>query len=145
MEETVEHLSDDLLSGELEEIAQFIVRYGFAISLMTCVLFLILGLVGVTSNSMLLHGVKKGKGDLFMFWLVWEGIDLVLFIVSWVWDIIDDIVFDEVSGSTVASWAIHLASVLVAGFMWTVVNSYRKVLARTMEQELEQGFDYVRL
>merc|ERR1719500_284627 len=143
MEETVEHLSDDLLSGELEEIAQFIVRYGFAISLMTCVLFLILGLVGVISNSMLLHGVKKGKGDLFMFWLVWEGIDLVLFIVFWGWDFIDDIRYNEqVSGITIIDWACFLVIALVAGFMWTVVNSYRKVLARTREQEVQQGVDY---
>merc|ERR1719500_349810 len=142
MEESAEHLSD---SGDSEVFAQFFVKYGFTICMMLCVLLLILGLVGVTSNSMLLHGVKKGKGDLFLFWLVWEGIFLVLFIVSWVWDIIDDIAFDEVSGSTVASWAIHLASVLVAGFIWTVVNSYRKVLARNREQELQQGFDYIRL
>merc|ERR550519_1724581 len=111
MEESAEHLSD---SGDSEVFAQFFVKYGFTICMMVCVLLLILGLVGVISNSMLLHGVKKGKGDLFMFWLVWEGIFLVLFIVSWVWDIIDDIRYNEVSGITIIDWASFLVIVLVA-------------------------------
>merc|ERR1719315_769595 len=93
MEKSVDHLSEGLYSGDSEVIAQFFIKYGFTISLVLCVLLLILGLVGIISNSMLLQGVKKRKGDLFISWLVWESIGLVLFVVSLGWGIMDDIVY----------------------------------------------------
>merc|ERR1719184_332417 len=138
MYESFDHLS--LYGGDTDDvIIRFITNYGVVLTMIVFVLLLILCLVGVVNNSMLLRGVEKEKGDLLISWLVWDAIFMVLYAVSGGY-IIGYIICNKVFGNLVACLAILLYStmLLLDSYMWTVVNSYRKVLIRPKEQELHQ-------
>ena len=124
----------------------------------------LVGLVGIISNSLLVHGVNQGKGDLFMFWLVWEGLIIVLHTLLYSYLLVEFILFNISNGyrhttaaanmfnrdykASVIGLMIYLVFVALYSFFWEMVNSYRKVLGRAREVAEGEGYEdgrYIRL
>eukprot|EP00092_Neocalanus_flemingeri_P034319 GFUD01037324.1.p1 GENE.GFUD01037324.1~~GFUD01037324.1.p1 ORF type:complete len:105 (+),score=22.48 GFUD01037324.1:303-617(+) len=102
-----------------------------------CVIGLIIGLVGTISNSLLVHGARKGKGDLFMFWLVWSAMSLLLSLGI----LIAYCALGQVGQGPAGFVVTYLVGLLVTAYLWVVVNSYRKELT---SGPVEQGMNYLR-
>eukprot|EP00092_Neocalanus_flemingeri_P036507 GFUD01039750.1.p1 GENE.GFUD01039750.1~~GFUD01039750.1.p1 ORF type:complete len:211 (-),score=59.79 GFUD01039750.1:464-1096(-) len=56
------------------------------VSLPIYMIAVVLSMVGLVSNSLLIHGVSKEREGLVVFWLVWMGLDLLLELVELVWN-----------------------------------------------------------
>jgi len=76
----------------------------------------VLSIVWVVSNSLLIHGVRKEKEGLMLFWLVWEGLFLLFELV--------DLVRNAHMGQGRFAM-VNLILLALSGYFWLVVASYR--------------------
>merc|ERR1719244_1959021 len=110
------------------------------------VLLLSIAIVGIISNFLVVYGAIQGKGDLYLFWLLWEGFYMILFAGSGGYVLTR--AFLALFGETdmlpitmashfhpLVNFVIILTFYLVItvewGYTWAVVNTHRKMLART--------------
>ena len=87
-----------------------------------------LAIVGITTSSLLIHGIRAKSWVYFVFWLVWDSLcityNLFIFIAN----------LTEVFASTEEHLGPHqaylivgnLVGLLVASYFWVVVNSKRR-------------------
>ena len=87
-----------------------------------------LAIMGITTSSLLIHGIRTKSWIYFVFWLVWDSLcltyNLFIFIAN----------LTEVFASTEEHLGPHqaylivgnLAGLLVASYFWVVVNSKRR-------------------
>ena len=87
-----------------------------------------LAIMGITTTSLLIHGIRTKSWVYFVFWLVWDSLcltyNLFIFIAN----------LTEVFASTEEHLGPHqaylivgnLAGLLVASYFWVVVNSKRR-------------------
>ena len=97
--------------------------------------------------------LSKGNGDLYLFWLIWEGFGMAVF-VGFGSYVVTRAFLALFSGSdwlphTLASHplskfvillALYLVIVVEWGYTWAVVNTHRKVLARTRRDVNEDQY-----
>ena len=94
--------------------------------------------------------LSKGNGDLYLFWLIWEGFLMSLFagfgsfIVTMAFtalfngsDVLPHTLASHPLSKFVIVLALYLVIVVEWGYTWVVVNTHRKVLAR-MKREVDE-------
>eukprot|EP00092_Neocalanus_flemingeri_P019715 GFUD01021351.1.p1 GENE.GFUD01021351.1~~GFUD01021351.1.p1 ORF type:complete len:252 (-),score=80.78 GFUD01021351.1:470-1225(-) len=106
------------------------------VSLPIYMIAVVLSMVGLVSNSLLIHGVSKEREGLVVFWLVWMGLDLLLELVELVWN-----------AYMSQGWFAMLNLLLLSGFgySWLVVASYRQSLERSKGYQVQASGSYQEL
>eukprot|EP00092_Neocalanus_flemingeri_P066740 GFUD01081349.1.p1 GENE.GFUD01081349.1~~GFUD01081349.1.p1 ORF type:complete len:239 (+),score=64.50 GFUD01081349.1:148-864(+) len=106
------------------------------VSLSVYMIAMVLSMVGLVSNSLLIHGVSKERDGLVLFWLVWMGLDLLLELVELVWN-----------AYMSQGWFAMLNLLLLSGFgySWLVVASYRQSLERSKGYQVQASGSYQEL
>eukprot|EP00092_Neocalanus_flemingeri_P036506 GFUD01039749.1.p1 GENE.GFUD01039749.1~~GFUD01039749.1.p1 ORF type:complete len:239 (+),score=79.04 GFUD01039749.1:148-864(+) len=106
------------------------------VSLPIYMIAVVLSMVGLVSNSLLIHGVSKEREGLVVFWLVWMGLDLLLELVELVWN-----------AYMSQGWFAMLNLLLLSGsgYSWLVVASYRQSLERSKGYQVKASDSYQEL
>ena len=92
-----------------------------------------LAIVGITTSSLLIHGIRTKSWVYFVFWLVWDSLcltyNLFIFIAN----------LTEVFASTEEHLGPHQAYLIVGNLAGLVVTSYFWVVVNSKRREVRAG------
>ena len=87
-----------------------------------------LSIVGMTTTSLLIHGIRTSAWIFFVFWLVWDSLCLTFNIFIFVADVAQAFNGTESIIGTQQFYIIlgNLAGISLGSYFWIVVNSMRR-------------------
>ena len=87
-----------------------------------------LSIVGMTTTSLLIHGIRTSAWIYFVFWLVWDSLCLTFNVFIFVADVTQAFNATESVIGTQQFYMIlgNLAGISVGSYFWIVVNSMRR-------------------
>ena len=87
-----------------------------------------LSIVGMTTSSLLIHGIRTFSWIFFVFWLVWDSHCLTFNIFILVADVAQAVNSTDIEVGSHQFYLIvgNLGGIMIGSFFWIVVNSMRR-------------------